>query len=263
VRYNSYLYVSPIDCAPWSKSNAHSLYKRQAVSCFANLGTSMTTVPSPLNDAPARRVLWPYALAVVIASLAPFVFWPSLLTKAASSDFMPHRFCYLNTPGLIWINVISDAVIGLSYVAIAATLAVLLHRTRRDIPFSWVFLAFGLFIVACGGTHLMEVLTVWRPYYWLSGDVKIVTALASFVTAISLPRLVPKTISLLSASKVAVERKAQMEAANIRLTELERMSVQLAHRAAAGVAYWEIEYKTGRRRRWGMSPVYLEGVSRK
>lgn len=211
----------------------------------------MTSVPSPLNDAPAKRVLWPYALAIVIASLAPFVFWPSLLTKASSSDFMPHRFCYLNTSGLIWVNVSADAVIGLSYVAIAATLAVLLHRTRRDIPFSWVFLAFGLFIVACGGTHLMEVLTVWKPYYWLSADVKIVTALASLVTAISLPRLVPKTISLLAASKVAAERKAEMEAANVRLTELERMSVQLAQRAAAGVAYWEFDYKTGWRRWWG------------
>ena len=211
----------------------------------------MTTAPSPLNDAPARRVLWRYVLAVIVASLVPFVFWPSLLTKVTDSDFMPHRFCYMNTPGLIWVNVSADAVIGLSYIAIAVTLAMLLHRTRRDIPFSWVFLAFGLFIVACGGTHLMEVLTVWKPYYWLSADVKIVTALASFVTAVSLPRLVPKTISLLAASKVAAERKAQVEAANIRLIELERMSVQLAHRAAAGVAYWEIEYKTGRRRRWG------------
>ena len=211
----------------------------------------MTSTPSPLIDAPAKRLLWPYAMAVVVASLAPFVFWPALLTKATSSDFMPHRFCYLNTPGLIWVNVSADAITGLSYIAIAATLAVLLHRTRRDIPFSWVFLAFGLFIVACGGTHLMEVLTVWKPYYWLSADVKIVTALASFVTAICLPRLIPKTLSLLAASRVSAERKAQMEAANVRLTELERMSVQLAQRAAAGVAYWEIEYKTGKRRRWG------------
>jgi PAS domain S-box-containing protein len=157
----------------------------------------------------------------------------------------------MNTPGLIWANVSADAITGLSYIAIAATLAVLLHRTRRDIPFSWVFLAFGLFIVACGGTHLMEVLTVWKPYYWLSADVKIVTALASFVTAICLPRLIPKTLSLLAASRVSAERKAQMEAANIQLTELERMSVQLAQRAAAGVAYWEFNYKTGGRRRWG------------
>src|ERR1039458_4345499 len=93
----------------------------------------------------------------------------------------------------------------------------LVHRAKRDIPFSWVFLAFGLFIIACGGTHLMEAVTVWVPLYWLSSDVKIVTALASLATAICLPRLVPKIISLLAASKVAAERKLQLEEANIRL----------------------------------------------
>jgi DNA-binding response OmpR family regulator len=59
--------------------------------------------------------------------------------------------------------------------------------------------------------------------------------------------------------KVATERKAQLEAANVRLTELERMSVQLAQRAAAGVAYWEIEYKTGRRRRGGRGRSVWKG----
>jgi PAS domain S-box-containing protein len=80
-----------------------------------------------------------------------------------------------------------------------------------------VFLAFGLFIISCGGTHLMEAVTVWVPLYWLSSDVKIVTALASLATAVCLPRLVPKIISLLAVSKVAAERKLQLEEANIRL----------------------------------------------
>ena len=117
-------------------------------------------------------------------------------------------------------NVVSDTVIALSYIAISATLAMLVNRAKRDIPFSWVFLAFGLFIVACGGTHLMEAVTVWVPLYWLSADIKIVTALASLATAISLPRLVPKTISLLAASKVAAESKLQLEEANARLLGL-------------------------------------------
>jgi two-component system, cell cycle sensor histidine kinase and response regulator CckA len=177
----------------------------------------MTPAPSSPQEAPAKQVLWRYAVGVVAALLLPFVFWPSLLTKATSSNFLAHRFCFFNNPELVWANVVSDSVIALSYIAISATLALLVQRARRDIPFSWVFLAFGLFIVACGGTHLMEALTVWVPLYWLSADVKIVTALASLATAISLPRLVPKTISLLAASKVAAERKLQLEEANTRL----------------------------------------------
>src|ERR1039458_373939 len=93
----------------------------------------------------------------------------------------------------------------------------LVHRAKRDIPFSWVFLAFGVFIVAFGVTPVMAAVAVWVPLYWLSSDVKIVTALASLATAVCLPRLVPKIISLLAASKVAAERKLQLEEANIRL----------------------------------------------
>jgi signal transduction histidine kinase len=60
---------------------------------------------------------------------------------------------------------VTDLLIGLSYVAISAMLVLLVHRARNDIPFSWVFLAFGMFIVACGATHFMEVLVLWKAAY--------------------------------------------------------------------------------------------------
>lgn len=50
--------------------------------------------------------------------------------------------------------------LGIAYLAISGTLVYLVYRARRDIPFRWMFLAFGLFIVACGGTHFMEVVTI-------------------------------------------------------------------------------------------------------
>ena len=55
-----------------------------------------------------------------------------------------------------------------------------------------MFLAFGLFIVACGGTHLMEVVTVWIPVYVLSAGVKEFTALVSAITALWLPFTIPQ-----------------------------------------------------------------------
>lgn len=64
---------------------------------------------------------------------------------------MPHGMCYLWDPTIVWINAVSDALIGLSYVAISVALSWLVHRARRDIPFTSVFIAFGLFIVACWG----------------------------------------------------------------------------------------------------------------
>ena len=102
------------------------------------------------------------------------------LSKLFSSDFMPHGYCYLWTPGVIWLHAISDGTIALSYYLIPLGL-VYFVRKRRDLPFHWMFLLFGLFIFGCGTTHLMEVWTLWHGTYWLAGAIKAVTAAASVV----------------------------------------------------------------------------------
>src|SRR5215470_4813018 len=98
--------------------------------------------------------------------------------------FLPHAVCYLWDPALLTLHAVTDALIGLSYVTISATLAYLVFRARRDVPFHWIILAFGTFIVACGFTHFAELYTLWEPRYWLSGAVKVVTAIASVATAV-------------------------------------------------------------------------------
>ena len=110
--------------------------------------------------------------------------------------FMPHGSCYLWTPSLIGLQVVSDSLIALSYLAIAITLLIHFHRRRQDIPFSWMFLCFGGFLVACGGTHLMEVWTIWIPSYWLAGALKAVTACLSLATAILLVRVTPRALAV-------------------------------------------------------------------
>ena len=127
-----------------------------------------------------------------------------LLHLLQTDGFMPHGHCYLWRPGLIGLHVTSDAVIGLSYVAISITLAYLVRRARGEVPFGWMLLAFGLFIIACGATHFMEVWTLWTPVYWLSGDIKAVTALASAATAIALPPLVPRALHLIGSAKLGL-----------------------------------------------------------
>jgi PAS domain S-box-containing protein len=98
---------------------------------------------------------------------------------------------------------------------------VLVHFTRRrkDLPFSWMFGLFALFIVGCGATHLMEVVTTYVPLYRLAGLVKVVTAVASLGTAILLVPLVPRALALRS--------PRQLEQAN---ADLER---RVAERTAA------------------------------
>src|SRR5580700_5194177 len=114
---------------------------------------------------------------------------------AKSADFMPHGYCYMWNPWIVWLHVISDGLITLSYYWIPLVLIYFI-RKNRDIPFNRVFWMFGTFILACGTTHLMEIWNVWHGSYVLAGAVKAVTAAASLLTAAMLIPLVPKVISV-------------------------------------------------------------------
>ena len=164
-----------------------------------------------------------FSLMVAIG-LSNFL-WPQWWRGLFSAQgFMPHGHCYLWLPQMIRLHVGSDLLIGLSYVAISATLAFLVYKARREIPFHWMILAFGLFIIACGGTHFMEIYTLWHPRYWLSGTIKLLTAAASVTTAIALPPLVPKVFTLIGDAKLSQGRKLRLESAN---AELEKLNARL------------------------------------
>ena len=125
-----------------------------------------------------------------------------LLRRFFSDDgFMPHGHCYLWDPNLIRLHAISDFLIAAAYFTIPFTLIGFVRR-RKDLPFNWMFVCFGVFIIACGMTHVMEIWTLWRPYYWVSGFVKVVTAAASVPTAILLIRLVPQALQIPGPSKL-------------------------------------------------------------
>src|SRR5205823_5735940 len=103
--------------------------------------------------------------------------------------------CYLWNPGLVRLHVISDFLIAAAYFSIPFTLINFVRR-RKDLPFNWMFVCFGIFIVACGLTHVMEIWTLWQPYYWIAGAVKAITACASVPTAILLIRLIPEALKI-------------------------------------------------------------------
>ena len=146
-----------------------------------------------------------------------------LKTLFASNGFMPHGYCYLWTPSLVWLNAVSDSLIALAYLFIPLILVYFIRR-RRDLPFDWMFVCFGVFILACGVTHIMEVWTLWHANYWVSAAIKVVTASASFPTAILLVRLVPQALALPSPEALRLEiaeRKRAQEALQKAKDELE------------------------------------------
>lgn len=151
--------------------------------------------------------------------------------RGAPGSLLPHGYCFTWNPALVWTHVVSDSLIGAAYISIPLTL-LHLKRRRGDIPFDWIVLLFALFIVSCGATHLIEVWTVWNPDYWLAGSVKVVTAVASVLTAAALVGLVPRilaipTVAQLTAAKQALEaevasRRAAEDALRAERAELER-----------------------------------------
>jgi two-component sensor histidine kinase len=133
-----------------------------------------------------------------------------------TTDFLPHAYCYLKNPGLVWTNVVADSLIAIAYVAISITLIYLGYKGRHDIPLPWMFATFGLFIVACGGTHFMEVVTIWVPVYILSAAIKILTAAVSITAATVLPFTVPQVFELVQQAKTSQRVTDQLRASEAR-----------------------------------------------
>jgi signal transduction histidine kinase len=108
----------------------------------------------------------------------------------SSIPLMPHAVCWRADPHLIWVMVVTNSITFLSYVSICFTLLFLARRTRASIARDWGYfiVGFALFIVACGSTHLMEVVTTWLPWFWIDATANIVTALLSAWIAIMLIR---------------------------------------------------------------------------
>jgi signal transduction histidine kinase len=156
-----------------------------------------------------------YASLIFAAVVLITMMFPGFVRNLLSTGpFMPHATCYLRDPGLIRLHVSTDLAIGIAYVVIASTLGFLVMRASRDLPFHWIYLAFGIFIVSCGFTHFMEVWTVWQPLYWLSGYVKVITAVASVTTSIALFPLIPRVFRMIQEVKAAEQRRTQISEAH-------------------------------------------------
>jgi signal transduction histidine kinase len=122
--------------------------------------------------------------------------------------FMPHGQCFLWRTPLVLLHVSTDSIIGLAYLSISISLYLLVRKI--NLPFSGMFVAFGLFIGACGLTHFMKVWTMWTPDYWLSGGVNAVTAIASVATAIYIYPITPQIVRVAEEAKLAEQHRLKL-----------------------------------------------------
>ena len=148
------------------------------------------------------------------------------------TDFaLPHGHggCLGWQPLLLWLHIGSDALIALAYYSIPVALLVLVRR-RKDLQFGWMFVLFGVFILACGTTHLMGIWTLSHPDYLAAGILKAVTAVTSVVTAVILWPLIPKATALPGPAqweKVNRELRNEIEERREAEAEVRRLNEEL------------------------------------
>jgi PAS domain S-box-containing protein len=156
---------------------------------LTNLGHKSTLVGIPIVF-PGFALAKPLEVSMVEA-----------IRRLLGLPFMPHGMCYLWDPRVVWLHVVSDTFIALAYLAIPIALIYFVRR-RRDLPFHWIFVCFGVFIVACGMTHVMEVWNVWHANYLVAAGIKAATAFASVPTAFLLVRLIPRALAIPSPAQL-------------------------------------------------------------
>lgn len=123
---------------------------------------------------------------------------------------MPHGHCYYWDPSVVWLHVVSDILTSAAYYSIPIALFVFVRR-RQDLAFPGMFWLFAAFILACGTTHVLNIVTLWHPVYRLEGVIKALTGAVSVVTAVLLWPLIPRALRLPS--------PAQLESVNAELRE--------------------------------------------
>lgn len=155
-----------------------------------------------------------------------------------SPSLMPHAVCWQQDPHLIWTMVVANALTFLSYFTICVTLFYLARKTRAVVARDWAFflVGFAIFIVACGSTHLMEVVTTWIPVFWADAWTNIVTAVFSAYVAVEFARKAPQLgfgindyALRLSSTQNEKARIEQSLLAARKLEEWNKMSAVISH----------------------------------
>ena len=139
----------------------------------------------------------------------------ALFSYLASNGFMPHGYCFQWTPSLLWTYVLSDSITSASYLSIPFALWYFVRR-RPDIPFRWMFLLFGAFVLACGATHALHAWNIWHPDYWAEAAVGAITAVISATTAILLWPLIPRALLIPSRTQLEDANRELQRETNLR-----------------------------------------------
>lgn len=124
-------------------------------------------------------------LVVLGSVLWVLVTW--LLGIAPLGGYETRTACgYLHNPALLAAFTAGDAMYAVSYYWIPA---ILIFYAWGSVPMRALFWLFGAFIMACGTTHLMNLVTLARAAYWPAATIHLAGGVISITTGIVLTRV--------------------------------------------------------------------------
>lgn len=148
------------------------------------------------------------------------------------ASYMAHGYCLLWKPWLVTLHAASDFLIFAAYFAIPVAIWIFVSK-RPNVEMKGMARLFAAFILWCGLTHIINLVTLWWPIYEFQGFVKAITAGISVVTAVMIFPLIPKALAIPSPKELQLanaELEREIGAHRRTLAELEQARVRLEHR---------------------------------
>jgi two-component system, chemotaxis family, sensor kinase Cph1 len=111
-----------------------------------------------------------------------------------------------------WLYIFSDLAIWLSYFMIPVIIIDYFVKKRKNIKFHKVYFLFAAFILLCGITHFMDAVMFWVPMYRLNALIRLITAVASLLTAYYLIRILPRAFQQKTSGELETEIQRRIDA---------------------------------------------------
>jgi heavy metal translocating P-type ATPase len=182
---------------------------------------------APPGWRPGRRALRLLAPAVTLGLVlvVPFLFMRGgMEIQGARNQGM--------APSLMMVMALANASIAVSYFSIPVFLVAFTIK-RKDMPFSWVIVLFGAFIMACATTHLLHIVALWWRVDWWQASFDSLCAVISASTAVVLWPILPKLLAIPSPTALrAVNRELEAEKRRLERVQQELEAAKLAAETA-------------------------------
>jgi chemotaxis family two-component system sensor kinase Cph1 len=137
---------------------------------------------------------------------------PTFLQKLFDTSDFPARWECGNWDAFHgWLHIVSDLAIWGAYFMIPFALLYYWWKKRQEMEFPKLFWLFGAFIFSCGITHFIDAVIFYQPVYRLSGLMKSITAVVSWMTVFAIIRIAPQALTLPGRARLSEELQRQLD----------------------------------------------------